>query len=77
MLSGMLSFLQEGRVHGCNEHFSLMMFGYTLEEMKTKVCVCVCVRVCVCARVRVCVPVCVPVWLWGLGDAGVGEFLCE
>ena len=33
MLSGMISFLPSGKVHGGNEHFALMMFGYSKEEM--------------------------------------------
>jgi PAS domain-containing serine/threonine kinase len=33
MLSGMLSFLPSGKIHGSNEQFALMMFGYTKEEM--------------------------------------------
>lgn len=36
-LSGMISFLPSGAIHGCNHHFSLMCFGYTQEELLKKV----------------------------------------
>ena len=49
-VSGMLSFLSDGTIHGCNHHFALMMFGYSQQELVKKVrniycftawCVCV------------------------------------
>ena len=36
-LSGMVSFLLDGTIHGCNHHFSLMLFGYSQEELLKKV----------------------------------------
>ena len=36
-LSGMVSFLPDGTIHGCNHHFSLMLSGYTQEELLRKV----------------------------------------
>ena len=39
-LSGMVSFLPDGTIHGCNHHFSLMLSGYSQEELLGKVCVC-------------------------------------
>ena len=36
-LSGMVSFLPDGAIHGCNHHFSLMLFGYSQEELLKKV----------------------------------------
>ena len=36
-LSGMVSFLPDGTIHGCNHHFSLMLFGYSQEELLRKV----------------------------------------
>ena len=49
-LSGMVSLLPDGTIHGCNHHFALMLFGYTQQELVKKVttilCVCVCVYVC-------------------------------
>jgi PAS domain-containing serine/threonine kinase len=41
MLSGMLSFLPSGKIHGSNEQFALMMFGYTKEEMANMVQTCI------------------------------------
>ena len=41
-LSGMVSFLPDGTIHGCNQHFSLMLFGYSQEELLKKVTACVC-----------------------------------
>ena len=36
-LSGMLSLLPDGTIHGCNHHFSLMLFGYSQQELIKKV----------------------------------------
>ncbi len=36
-LSGMVSFLSDGTIHGCNHHFALMLFGYTQHELLKKV----------------------------------------
>ena len=36
-LGGMVSFLPDGTIHGCNHHFSLMLFGYSQEELLKKV----------------------------------------
>ena len=36
-LSGMVSFLPDGTIHGCNHHFSLMLFGYSQDELLKKV----------------------------------------
>ncbi len=36
-LSGMISFLPDGTIHGCNHHFALMLFGYTQQELQKKV----------------------------------------
>ena len=36
-LGGMVSFLPDGAIHGCNHHFSLMLFGYSQEELLKKV----------------------------------------
>lgn len=38
-LSGMVSFLPDGTIHGCNHHFSLMLFGYSQDELLKKVSV--------------------------------------
>ncbi|CAI8029133.1 PAS domain-containing serine/threonine-protein kinase, partial [Geodia barretti] len=32
-LSGMVSFLPNGTIHGCNHHFSLMLTGYSQDEL--------------------------------------------
>ena len=37
-LSGMVSFLPDGTIHGCNHHFSLMLTGYSQEELLKRVC---------------------------------------
>ena len=37
-LSGMVSLLPDGTIHGCNHHFALMLFGYTQQELVKKVC---------------------------------------
>ena len=39
-LSGMISFLPNGTIHGCNHHFSLMLLGYTQDELVGKVQYC-------------------------------------
>ena len=36
-LSGLVSFLPDGSVHGCNHHFALMLFGYSQQELLKKV----------------------------------------
>ena len=36
-LSGMVSFLSDGTIYGCNHHFAVMLFGYTQEELLKKV----------------------------------------
>ena len=36
-LSGMISFLPDGTIHGCNHHFALMLFGYSQPELLKKV----------------------------------------
>lgn len=36
-LSGMLSFLPDGKIHGCNHHFALMLTGYTADQLKGQV----------------------------------------
>ena len=36
-LSGMVSFLPDGTIYGCNHHFAVMLFGYTQEELLKKV----------------------------------------
>lgn len=36
-LSGMVSFLPDGTIYGCNHHFALMLFGYSQEELLKKV----------------------------------------
>ncbi len=36
-LSGMISFLPDGSIHGCNNQFSTMLFGYSQEELLKKV----------------------------------------
>lgn len=33
-LSGMISFLPNGKIHGCNHHFILMLTGYTADQLK-------------------------------------------
>ena len=33
-LSGMISFLPNGKIHGCNHHFILMLTGYTVDQLK-------------------------------------------
>ena len=38
-VSGMLSFFPDGTIHGCNHHFSLMMFGYNQQELVKKVAI--------------------------------------
>ena len=37
VLSGMISFLPDGTIHGCNHHFVLMLFGYSQQELLKKV----------------------------------------
>ena len=37
VLSGMISFLPNGTIHGCNHHFALMLFGYSQQELLKKV----------------------------------------
>ena len=37
VLSGMISFLPDGTIHGCNHHFALMLFGYSQQELLKKV----------------------------------------
>ena len=39
-LSGIVSFFADGRIHGCNHHFSVMLFGYSQQELVDKVCCC-------------------------------------
>ena len=39
-LSGMVSFLPDGTIYGCNHHFAVMLFGYTQEELLKKVQAC-------------------------------------
>ena len=39
-LSGMISFLPDGSIHGCNNQFTSMLFGYSQEELLKKVTVC-------------------------------------
>ena len=36
-LSGMVSFLPDGTIYGCNHHFAVMLFGYSQEELLKKV----------------------------------------
>jgi len=36
-ISGMLTFLPDGRIHGCNHHFILMLTGYTADQLKGQV----------------------------------------
>lgn len=36
-LSGMVSFLSDGTIYGCNHHFAVMLFGYQQEELLKKV----------------------------------------
>lgn len=36
-LSGMISFLPDGTIYGCNHHFAVMLFGYSQEELLKKV----------------------------------------
>ncbi len=36
-LSGMISFLPDGSIHGCNNQFTTMLFGYSQEELLKKV----------------------------------------
>ena len=36
-LSGLVSFLPDGSVHGCNHHFALMLFGFSQQELLKKV----------------------------------------
>ena len=36
-LSGMVSFLPDGTIHGCNHHFSLMLTGYSQDELLKRV----------------------------------------
>lgn len=36
-LSGMISFLPDGKIHGCNHHFVLMLTGFTADQLKGKV----------------------------------------
>ena len=36
-LSGMVSFLPNGTIHGCNHHFSLMLTGYSQDELLRRV----------------------------------------
>ena len=38
-LSGMVSFLPNGNIHGCNHHFALMLFGYSEEQLLKQVCI--------------------------------------
>ncbi len=38
-LSGMISFLPDGSIHGCNNQFTSMLFGYSQEELFKKVLV--------------------------------------
>jgi len=37
VLSGMISFLPDGTIHGCNHHFALMLLGYSQQELLKKV----------------------------------------
>ena len=43
-LSGLVSFLPDGNVHGCNHHFALMLFGYSQQELLKKVWPCALLR---------------------------------
>ena len=36
-LSGMISFLPDGTIHGCNHQFTQMLFGYNQQEILKKV----------------------------------------
>lgn len=36
-LSGMVSFLPDGTIYGCNHHFAVMLLGYSQEELLKKV----------------------------------------
>lgn len=36
-LSGMISFLPDGTIHGCNHQFTQMLFGYNQQELLKKV----------------------------------------
>ena len=33
-LSGMITFFPDGKIHGCNHHFILMLTGYTADQLK-------------------------------------------
>ena len=33
-LSGMVTFFPDGKIHGCNHHFILMLTGYTADQLK-------------------------------------------
>ena len=37
VLSGMISFLTDGTIHGCNHQFALMLLGYSQQELLKKV----------------------------------------
>lgn len=45
-LSGMVSFLPDGTIYGCNHHFAVMLFGYSQEELLKKVRVVICINHC-------------------------------
>ena len=36
-LSGMITFLPDGTIHGCNHHFALMLTGYSGDQLKGQV----------------------------------------
>ena len=36
-LSGMISFLRDGTIHGCNHHITMMLFGYSQQELLKQV----------------------------------------
>ena len=36
-LSGMISFLRDGTIHGCNHHITMMLFGYSQQELVKQV----------------------------------------
>ena len=46
-LSGMVSFLPDGTIYGCNHHFAVMLFGYSQEELLKKVRVVIYVSHCI------------------------------
>ena len=37
-ISGMITILPDGTIHGINNNFALMLFGYTAETLEGKVC---------------------------------------